>query len=95
MNRYWVSWWSIFDCPKNFPIEVWISGERDHSSDLDNDEVDLSYCAFIESESEEKIWENVEKYFPDYEERFCELKESDWTPGGGGRFIGDYVNVRF
>ena len=41
---------------------------------------DGTACALVEAESVDQIWEVVGKFFPDYRERFCEERESDWTP---------------
>lgn len=49
---------------------------------------DCSICALIDASSEEEIWQEVAKYFPDYDMRFCNQKEADYSPGEGGRFTG-------
>lgn len=49
---------------------------------------DCSICALIDASNEDEIWQEVAKYFPDYDVRFCEQKESDYSPGAGGRFTG-------
>jgi hypothetical protein len=49
---------------------------------------DCSICALIDASGEEEIWQEVAKYFPDYEQRFCEQKDADYSPGAGGRFTG-------
>ena len=83
VNRYWVSWWSgLYEdegCSKP-PFQVWVSGYRERRSGA-KDQDECSMCAVIESDSKDEIWEVVEKYYPDYEERFCEERESDFVPG--------------
>lgn len=49
---------------------------------------DCSICACIDAESEEDIWEVVSVHFPDYNPRFCELKDKNYNPSIGGRFQG-------
>ncbi len=41
---------------------------------------DGTAVALVEAESEDKIWEVIAKYFPDYEYRFCEKREAGWMP---------------
>lgn len=88
MRRYWVSWWSSYHINKGCtkpPFQVWISGERGKSAEDDMLE-DVSLCAVIDAESEQQIWDAVKKHFPDYEERFCNAVEADFTPNN--RFPG-------
>jgi hypothetical protein len=86
LNRYWVSWWSGYyeseGCSEP-PFQIWVTGYRDRKKD-DKDEE--SFCAVIDAESEHKIRVAIRKYFPDYELRFCNLAETNWTPESGGRF---------
>lgn len=53
-----------------------------------NGKTDCSICACVDAKSEEEIWEVVAKHFPDYDPRFCEVKENDYNPSIGGRFTG-------
>ena len=82
MKRFWVSWWSGYyedeGCTKP-PFQVWISGQRERGTSDDRDQV--SICAVIDAESPEQVWQAVKKYFPDYEERFCNPVEADYVPG--------------
>lgn len=86
MNRFWVSWWTgnyeSEGCTKP-PYQVWDSGSRDRNHPNGGDE--MSLCAVIDAKSEDDIWANVAKHFPDYEQRFCTLCEPDWTPNN--RFL--------
>lgn len=45
--------------------------------------------ALVEAESEDEVWETIAQYFPDYEIRFCEEREIDFSPGD--RFL-DFEN---
>ena len=80
MNRYWVSWWSGYyedeGCTKP-PFQIWISGQRDRDENRD----ECSLCAVIDARSEDDIWAYINKHFPDYEKRFCNIKETDYIPG--------------
>lgn len=49
---------------------------------------DCSLCACLDANSEEEIWQVVAKHFPDYEPRFCEIRDKDYNPSVGGRFGG-------
>jgi len=42
---------------------------------------DGTVCAAVDANSEDEIWEVVGKYFPDYKVRFCEERDSSWSPG--------------
>ena len=93
-KRYWVSWWSGNVCQEDKqtedlyedegcsepPFQVWVSGQRERKNFF-GDRDECSMCAVIDSESEDRIWEVVEKHYPDYEERFCEERESNFEPG--------------
>lgn len=79
MKRYWVSWWTGNFADEGCtepPFQSWCSGYRDRTDDRDQE----SLCAVIDAENEEQIWQAIHKYFPDYEERFCELVEKDFEP---------------
>lgn len=81
MNRYWVSWWSgnyADEGCTNPPFQYWITGQRNRE---DPKKDDCSICAMIDASDEEEIWENISKYFPDFEQRFCELTSPDAVPG--------------
>jgi len=42
---------------------------------FDNNAIsDGIFCALIEADNEEQVWEIISLHFPDYEERFCEEK---------------------
>jgi hypothetical protein len=75
MNKYWVSWYSSEDeemgCT-NPPFQAWLTGYTS------NDEHTL--CGLFNAESEEDIWNLIEEYYPDYTERFCEIREDDFQP---------------
>lgn len=47
----------------------------------ENGKDDCSICAVIDAENIDAVWELVATHFPDYEERFCEEKPLDFTPG--------------
>ena len=85
MNRYWVSWWSGYYADEGCsepPFELWISGQRfRENEDPDSERDECSICAVIDAENEDDIWKSVAKHFPDYEERFCELRDQDFVPG--------------
>lgn len=89
MFRYWVSWWTGYyadeGCTKP-PFTVWTSGERDQRKD-GRDEVSL--CAVLDAPNEVSVWAAVKHYFPDVEQRFCEIRPSDFKPGD--RFRGDFA----
>ena len=42
---------------------------------------DCTLCALIDAKSEDQIWPVIAKHFPDYRERFCEERPSDYVPG--------------
>jgi hypothetical protein len=42
---------------------------------------DCSLCAVIDAESEDAVWQLVQKHFPDFSQRFCEKRAPDFTPG--------------
>lgn len=85
-NRYLVSWWSGYyedeGCKKP-PFQVFVIGSKYRyvNGKLDRERDEVAICAVIDAESEEEIWEVVRKYFPDMDERFCELKDFDFKPG--------------
>lgn len=83
MARFWVSWWTSID-PENVPFDNWVSGYRCRpGADDDDDDAwdNASVCALIDADDEDQIWDAIEKLYPDYEERFCEEREADYTPG--------------
>ena len=83
MNRYWVSWWSGYykseGCTQP-PFQIWNSGERPSGIHRPN-RTEISFCAVVDSDSENSVWELVKKHFPDYKKRFCNQKEPDFEPG--------------
>ncbi len=97
MTRFWVSWWSESEPEMVFavPFDYWVTGYRcSNKPGLgafdDGNWGSASHCALIDATSEEEIWAAIAKFFPDYEERFCEEKPSDYNPGdrfqnGSGR----------
>lgn len=82
MARYWVSWYSGYyiseGCTKP-PFQIWESGYRERNDDTMK--TDLTLCAVIDANSEDEIWQVIERHFPDYEYRFCEPRELDYMPG--------------
>jgi hypothetical protein len=59
-----------------------IENEDEYDSFLnENARDDCSICAVIDAENTEDIWYAIQKYFPDFEMRFCDEQESDFTPG--------------
>lgn len=74
MKKFWISWWTDVCEVDGIPFEYWITGYR---GDADT----CSICAIINTNSEDQAWEIVGKYFPDYEERFCDEKGLDFNPG--------------
>ena len=80
-RRFWVSWYSTYHIKYKCttpPFKIWESGYCDNPADED---IDLStWCAVIEANSEQEIWQVIKNHFPDYEERFCEERNSDWEP---------------
>lgn len=92
MTRYWVSWWSELD-PENVPFSYWVSGWRCNPKATDpfadGAWNSASICALIDAPDKATLWDGVGKHFPDFEVRFCEEREPDYTPGdrftGGGR----------
>ncbi len=87
MAKYWVSWWSgnyaDEGCTKP-PYTAWVSGSKDRilaNGEIDEERDECSFCAVIIADSEDEIWTSVEKHYPDYTQRFCILKEDDFTPG--------------
>lgn len=42
---------------------------------------DCSICAIIDAEDEDVVWKLVSKHFPDYKQRFCEIKADDYAAG--------------
>lgn len=59
---------------------LWV--EEDYDNFIDKfAKDDCSICAVIDAENEDAVWDLVEKYFPDYEQRFAEIKPDDYTPG--------------
>lgn len=90
MQRYWVSWWSgnyaDEGCTKP-PFRPFVSGYKDSQKDEDKDL--CSFCTLMEAKSEDDIWKLVDKHYPDYEERFCELVADDYMPNN--RFPGATV----
>jgi len=48
---------------------------NEHSKDT------ATICALVDAESSDEIWEVIGKYFPDYEERFIEMREANHTLG--------------
>jgi hypothetical protein len=42
---------------------------------------DGTACALVDAESEDEIWQVIGSYFPDYEVRFIEGRDDDYTPG--------------
>ena len=95
MARYWVSWWSEVQ-PEEVPLDYWVSGYKAKTGlkiselkDMDDDyEIPMvsSICAVIDAENEDIVWRGVAKFFSDLEQRFCEEREADYSPGG--RFPG-------
>jgi hypothetical protein len=89
MNKFWVSWWANDsgidkDNPgPDVPFQYFVSGYR-------GDDGDYSCCAAFEAHSETDIWNTISQFFPEYEERFCSERDSNWNPGapveGGSRF---------
>jgi hypothetical protein len=82
MNRYWVSWYSGYYADEGCtepPFQVWISGYHKRPDSKERD--DCIICALIDAPSENDIWYIVAKYFPDYQERFCEKRDKDYIPG--------------
>jgi len=91
MFRFWVSWWTGYyedeGCSKP-GWTVWISGERETRSDGRNE---VSICSVMDAPSEDSVWNAISHHFPDYEERFCNLKPSDFEPNN--RFPGPIVAI--
>ncbi len=86
MNRYWVSWWSNYcaKCKhKDYPIQVWISGQSANDDEACKHGTDrASICAVIDTDKDEEyIFSELKKYTPDLEPRFCNLDEPDFVPG--------------
>jgi hypothetical protein len=82
LMRYWCSWWSSMEQDKGCtepPFQHWISGYRASQGDASYDE--CSICAVIDAESEAQVWQAVARHFPDHEQRFCNPRTADWTPG--------------
>lgn len=84
MKNYWFSFIS-----GNYPDEgcltppftIWVSEQLLRRSGYPKTFKDGNYkhdniiSGIMDCESEDKIWENVKKYFPDFKKRFCkELK---------------------
>lgn len=80
-NRFWASWWTSNHVKRNCkktPFKYWVSGTRDIDDSIIKDEQSL--CAVIECGSEAELWKGIGKYFPDFEIRFCDERDSNWTP---------------
>jgi hypothetical protein len=100
--RFWVSWISgnYFDegCTHP-PIQYWLSGQMDRRAHLPQkdsngeEKDDCTLCAVIDAESEDEVWQNIAKYFPDYAERFIEERAPDYEPGD--RFLSFENRTRF
>lgn len=74
IKRFWVSWWTAYERDEPTLFQSWVSGASGDGSKI-------SICAVIDAESERLVWGAVKYHFPDYEERFCIEKPTDWTPG--------------
>ena len=78
MARFWVSWWSSGkpedNCSKP-PIQTWTSDEV-----VENNKIICSFCAVIEAENPDEVWQDILKYYPDCERRFCIKRPDDFTP---------------
>jgi len=90
MERYWIRFISgnyADEGCTNPPFQFWETGMRDRRSHLPqefesgNEKEDLSLCALVEAEGEKQVWEAVERYFPDYEESFCNKVGHYYRPG--------------
>ena len=85
LNRYWVSWYSAYlideGCTKP-PFQIWISGTREREDEIE----ECTICSVIDAESEDQLWNVIQKHFPDCEKRFCKKVEKDYKPGN--RFTG-------
>jgi len=68
--------------PEKYAEYMKIEDEDDANAFLDeHGRSDGTACAMVEAESEDEIWTVVARYFPDYEYRFCELREDGATTG--------------
>lgn len=88
--RFWVSWWSDAEVEEDaIPFDYWISGWKfkpgmnpfNMPDGDDGEGLVPSICAVIDAESEDAVWGGVSKFFPDYEVRFCEERDDDYSPG--------------
>jgi hypothetical protein len=73
-----VSWWSTGDeeygCSKP-PIQTWVSDEF-----TENGKTTYTFCAVIEAETVDDLWQNILKFYPDCEKRFCIQRPDNFTP---------------
>jgi exonuclease SbcD len=79
--KFWASWWSSYDSDKGCtepPFEVWLTGERE-AAHGDPGHSELSFCALVEAESVQEVWEVVRVHYPDFEPRFANLVADDWS----------------
>lgn len=59
-----------------------INNEDEHDEFIDKfGRDDCTICAVIDSESEELTWELIALHFPDYRQRFCEVRDPSYQPG--------------
>ena len=76
-KRFWISWWTQKEDPTivQTDFDFWLGGER-------GDEPDVYYLllAVIEAPDEKQAYRRIQKYFPDYEERFCQEVEKERIP---------------
>ncbi len=68
--------------PEQLAIYEAIEDEDEGYAYLDeHGKSDGTAVALVEADSVGQIWKVISKFFPDYKERFCEERDTDWTPG--------------
>jgi len=86
MLKFWTSWYTgnyaDEGCTKP-PFEFWVTGQLDRAvnGEVSPDREDLTVCAIIDAESQDTVWKIVSCHFPDFRERFCDEKSSDFSLG--------------
>jgi hypothetical protein len=74
MPRFWVSWWSE-EAKTKIPIQTWVADRI-----IEKEKTLCAFCAVIEAENTDEIWQKLSEYYPEYEKRFCMQRGDDFVP---------------
>lgn len=65
---------------KDFETSKRLSGDELEEFIYKHSRQEVSVCCVIDEKNEDAVWKEIVKYFPDFDERFCIERESDFKP---------------